>query len=118
MDQSNWGTYALFGGLGLFFVWRKWKSNRIRPLIHEYLEKGAVILDVRSPEEFSSGHGVGSINIPLNLIQTRVRELDKDKPLIVCCASGMRSANAVSYLKSQGFKDILNAGPWQNAVRS
>lgn len=70
------------------------------------------ILDVRSEEEFATGHIEGSINIPLHEIPDRLTEIKKiDKPLILCCASGNRSRQATTYLKSVGI-ECNNGGSW------
>ncbi len=75
-------------------------------------EKKATIVDVRSPVEFMGGHVEGSINIPLQEIQRRIEEIKElEQPLILCCASGMRSHQATSYLKSQGI-ECENGGSW------
>jgi phage shock protein E len=82
--------------------------------IQEFLEKGAVIIDVRSPGEFSGGHIKGSKNIPLNEIGVKINEIKKlNKPVIACCASGMRSSQATSILKQNGI-DAINGGGWQS----
>jgi len=86
----------------------------MRTKIKEYLDQKAVVVDVRSPEEFRGGHNKGSINIPVQILEDRLDELDKEKPLIVCCASGGRSASALRILKHHGFQHVLDAGPWQN----
>ncbi len=75
---------------------------------------GAVILDVRSPGEFASGHIKGSINIPLNNIANSVSKYKKDTTIITCCASGMRSASAKSILTSKGFTNVFNGGGWSS----
>ncbi len=79
----------------------------------ELIKRGAVILDVRSKGEFQSGHIKGSVNVPVNRLNEYVGKLNKDKPVITCCASGARSSAARSMLKSQGF-EVYNAGPWTN----
>lgn len=82
--------------------------------IQEFIEKGAVIIDVRSPGEFASGHIKGSKNIPLNEIGAKINEIKKqNKPVIACCASGMRSSQATSILKQNGI-DAINGGGWQS----
>ena len=82
--------------------------------IQEFLEKGAIIIDVRSPGEFSGGHIKGSKNIPLNEINAKINEIKKlNKPVIACCASGMRSSQATSILKQNGI-DAINGGGWQS----
>lgn len=82
--------------------------------IKEFMAKGAIIIDVRTPGEFSGGHIKGSKNIPLNILSTKIDEIKKlDKPVIACCASGMRSAQATSILKSNGI-DAMNGGGWSS----
>ena len=82
--------------------------------VKEFMEKGAVILDVRSPGEFQTGHIKGSKNIPLNIISSKINDIKKlNKPVIACCASGMRSAQATSILKSNGI-NAINGGGWSS----
>jgi phage shock protein E len=76
--------------------------------------KGAQIIDVRTPGEFKSGHIRGAINIPLQTITSQMGRIKKDKPVITCCASGMRSASAKSILKSNGFDEVHNGGGWMS----
>lgn len=78
----------------------------------DLVANGAVILDVRSKGEYAGGHIKGSINIPLDQLTNRLGQLKKDKPVITCCASGMRSASARQILKSKGFADVHNGGGW------
>jgi len=80
----------------------------------ELVAKGAVIVDVRSKGEYQGGHIKGSINIPLNNLQGHLTKLKRDKPIITCCASGMRSASAKSILKSHGFDEVYNGGGWMS----
>jgi len=79
---------------------------------HALLKKGAQIIDVRSPGEYQSGHIKGSVNIPLDVIGKQLSKIKKDKPVITCCASGMRSASAKQILKSSGFTEVYNGGGW------
>ncbi len=77
------------------------------------VKNGAVIVDVRSKGEYAGGHIKGSINIPLDQLSASVAKLkDKNKPVITCCASGMRSASAKGLLKSQGYTEVYNGGGW------
>jgi phage shock protein E len=78
------------------------------------VKEGAVILDVRSKGEFQNGHIKGSINISVDTLSSNLAKLKKDKPIITCCASGMRSASAKSILKSNGFTEVHNGGGWQS----
>ena len=69
-----------------------------------------VILDVRTPGEFNSGHLAGAVNIDYNAddFASKIGLLDKSRIYLVYCASGYRSAGAVSMMKDQGFKSISN----------
>ena len=79
--------------------------------IAELLEQGATIVDVRSKGEYAGGHANGSINIPLDTVLKSLNKIPKDKPVITCCASGMRSGAAADQLKSHGY-EAYNGGPW------
>ncbi|MCD6069012.1 MAG: Rhodanese-like protein [Bacteroidetes bacterium] len=84
----------------------------------ELIAGGATILDVRTPAEYLAGHAKGSVNIPLDRLSAQLKKLkDKDHPVITCCASGMRSASAKSYLKSQGYTQVHNGGSWYAVER-
>ena len=79
----------------------------------ELLKNGAVIIDVRSKGEFDGGHIDGAINIPVDQLSNNLNKLkDKDKTIITCCASGMRSAAAKSMLKANGYTNVYNGGGW------
>jgi phage shock protein E len=81
----------------------------------ELVKQGAIILDVRSKGEYAGGHIKNSMNIPVDtLIQNLGMLKDKTKPIITCCASGMRSASAKSILRSHGFTHVQNGGPWSS----
>ncbi|WP_313111807.1 rhodanese-like domain-containing protein [Aequorivita sediminis] len=88
----------LFGG----------KSKKIQ----DFKSRDAVIVDVRSKSEYEGGAIPGSKNIPLQSIGSKISQIKKwDKPVIVCCASGMRSASAAGILKSNGI-EVMNGGGW------
>ena len=80
----------------------------------ELMKQGAVIVDVRSKGEYAGGHIKNSINIPLDTLSANLAKLKKDKPVITCCASGMRSASAKSILKAKGFVNVQNGGSWHS----
>lgn len=80
-------------------------------------EKGAVILDVRTPAEFKSGHIKGAVNIPVDKLQANLAKVKAyNKPVITCCRSGSRSGMALGILKNAGV-EAYNGGPW-NVLRS
>lgn len=99
--------------MGLFSFFTG-KSKKISALLQE----GAVVVDVRTAGEFKGGHVKGSKNIPLNQIGAKMATLQKlNKPLVFCCASGMRSGQATSMAKSQGI-NCINGGSWSSVARA
>ncbi len=71
------------------------------------------IVDVRTPAEFMGGHVAGSVNIPLNEIPHKISEFKSGNNIVLCCASGGRSAQAAMYLKQQGI-NCEDGGSWLN----
>lgn len=110
--QTYWPILLIFG----FLAWKFFWFRRIKSRIPALLEKGAVIIDVRNREEFQSGSNPQSVNIPLSEIETHANKLDRDKPIILCCASGARSGMAASSLRRLGFNNVINAGPWRTTL--
>jgi rhodanese-related sulfurtransferase len=104
----------LLGLVVAYLVWRVLSAFLVRRRLPALLKEGAQVVDVRSLAEFAGGHATGSVNIPLSEITERARELDPNRPVIVCCASGTRSALAARRLRGQGFKRVLNAGSWRS----
>jgi phage shock protein E len=78
----------------------------------QLVKNGAVILDVRTKAEYQQGHIKGSMNVPLNNLSNHYSKLDKNKTIITCCASGMRSAQAKNILKANGYAEVHNGGGW------
>lgn len=76
------------------------------------VSSGALIIDVRTPTEFTSGHVDIAQNIPLGQLASHLKKLPKEKPIITCCASGMRSVSANRILRSSGFQEVFNGGGW------
>jgi phage shock protein E len=83
-------------------------SEELRAL----LERGAVVIDVRSPEEFAGGSAPGAVNLPLGRIEVGIGPLAPDRavPLILFCASGARSASAARQLRGLGYDEVINLG--------
>lgn len=76
------------------------------------MQNKQTIIDVRNYGEFMGGHVAGSINIPLQEIQQRLDEIKSlPQPIILCCASGNRSGQAMMFLRNQGI-DCENGGSW------
>lgn len=73
----------------------------------------STIIDVRNPWEFDGAHVVGSLNIPLHDLPSRIEEIRvMQKPIILCCASGNRSGQGAMFLKEQGIEEVVNGGSW------
>jgi phage shock protein E len=106
--------YILPGLVLAFVAWRVVSSMLARRRIPALLQQGAQMVDVRSTAEFASGHAAGSVNIPLSELEQGARTLDPDRWVIVCCASGTRSAIAGRRLRGLGFSRVLNGGSWRN----
>lgn len=88
------------------------------PSLAELLADGALVVDVRTPQEYRSGHVKGSRNIPLSSLSSKVASLKKQKmPIITCCASGMRSNKAAKVLRQAGL-NAHNGGAWQTVERA
>ncbi|MHB8172193.1 MAG: rhodanese-like domain-containing protein [Thermincolia bacterium] len=79
--------------------------------------KDLVILDVREQYEFDAGNLPGSILIPSGLLEQNINQLDKEKTILVVCATGARSATAAAFLAEKGFAKVYNLSPglvaWQ-----
>lgn len=100
-----------------FFGYRFLRGKQMKKLIPDLLKNGAVIIDVRSTAEFMGSANPKSINIPLDqLTEESLRKIPKGSPIILCCASGMRSGMAVGAVKNFGFSNVVNAGPWTNTL--
>jgi len=81
------------------------------------LRDGAIVIDVRSPQEFAGGHVAGSKNIPLQNLGSQLSSFAADVPIIFCCASGGRSGAATDAAVRAGLKAI-NGGPWTSVNRA
>lgn len=99
----------------LFVLFKFVLARRTSPaVIAEKLKAGATILDVRSEDEFRGGAYRGAINVPLQVLQSRLDRIPKNRPVVVYCASGARSAMAVRMLEKAGYSDVSNAGGLQH----
>jgi len=112
--SSVWGAAMGFFSFQSFF---NPKSKNTKMNIQEFVGKGAMIIDVRSPEEFSMGHISGSVNIPLQELVSRFSEIEgMHSPIIFCCASGNRSGQATHYAQGRNL-ECINGGGWSSLQR-
>ena len=107
-------SYVLYALAALFVVWTLLKrrgdisSAEARMLV---AERGARLLDVRTPGEFASGHLDGALNIPVSELGQSLQKVGpKQTPVVVYCASGSRSATAARVLRAHGWQTVRNLG--------
>ena len=104
----------LLAVVGVLLVWTLARSllGKVAPeRAREMVKAGAKLVDVRSKGEHAGGHIAGSLNIPVDQLAARLEELEpKDQPIVVYCASGMRSAGAARLLRARGFSVVVDLG--------
>ena len=113
----NWTTILIIAVLIAVVVLLK-KSGEIAPAdVREQLRHGALVIDVRGPDEFNSGHLPSALNLPLDEFDTALpaRLPDKNQVLLLHCQSGMRSAMAMSKAKALGYPNAFNLGSYSRA---
>lgn len=81
--------------------------------MRDKINNGALLLDVRTKEEYNTGHVEGSVNIPVSDLVGDIVMVSKDNLIIAVCESGIRSAHAVRLLNDNGFK-AYNGGSWKS----
>lgn len=109
---------ALVIVVAIYSIWKR--ASQISPgRALAYLKDGALVIDVRSSAEFSSGHLPNSINLPLEEIETALprRVKDKNQVLLLHCQSGMRSGVAKTKLAGLGYANVFNLGSYGRAAR-
>ena len=85
--------------------------------IEEYLNKQAIVLDVRTEAEYNEGHVTNSLHIVLDELEHEIIQLKSlNRPIITCCRSGARSEHAKNVLMNSDI-DAINGGPWQNVAQ-
>lgn len=104
---------VVFGTFVALSVVRRRRAAAAKSL----LDAGAAVLDVRTPGEFAGGHLPRARNVPVSELASRLREIEKqvggkDRPIVVYCRSGNRSALAERILKENGFSVVVNGGAY------
>jgi rhodanese-related sulfurtransferase len=116
MNFESYQSYIFPTVVVLFFGYRFYRFKMVKNKLPTLLKEGAILVDVRSMREFMGAHNPKSINIPIDELEKESQKLDKNKMIILCCASGTRSQMAVSILKKKGFQNVMNAGSWSNTL--
>jgi rhodanese-related sulfurtransferase len=100
--------------MGFFDIFKR-KNNMEE--VQEYLENGAIVIDVRTIQEYTEGHVEGSHNIVLDTVEDNIDTIKAfEKPIITVCRSGARSGMAMQMLMDEDI-DVINGGPWQNVAQ-
>lgn len=82
------------------------------------LRRGAIIIDVRTPQEYDLGHIPDAFNIPVDRISVSAERIKASGlPVVLCCDSGARSNIALRQLKIKGLKELYNGGNWKNVLK-
>jgi rhodanese-related sulfurtransferase len=112
MTGMNWSVVLVIGVVVALIIGLKRLGLVSAKAALAHLKNGALVIDVRSPGEFNSGHLPTAINIPLDEIETALprRVKDKNQVLLLHCASGMRSGMAKNKLKTLGYANVFNLG--------
>lgn len=82
------------------------------------IEQGAMIVDVRTPQEYASGHLENAVNFPLAELDRHFAKVDKTHPIVVYCKSGNRSGIAYNFLVEQGFTQVHNGGGLEEMLKA
>ena len=110
MDKTNFVMAALMAAVVIWMLLKR-RGDISSAEAHRLVAAGARLLDVRTAGEFAGRHIDGALNIPVQELESRVGEVGpRDKPVVVYCLSGARSARAVGILKAAGFSTVRNLG--------
>ncbi|WP_189114710.1 rhodanese-like domain-containing protein [Pilimelia terevasa] len=85
------------------------------------VDDGVVVLDVRESDEWQAGHAEGAVHLPMMEVPARIGEIPRDRPVVVACRSGKRSAQVIAYLQGHGYDNLRNLDggmqAWAGAAR-
>lgn len=109
-------TYQIISiiAVALASLWMLWvlTGEKSKNNLSAVIENDALLVDVRTEEEFEEGHVEGSVNIPLDEIEDSLDRFKDEKQIIVFCRSGRRSAEAKKILEKYGINNVINGGAW------
>lgn len=107
---------AILVAAGAFVLLGAGKASVTNEDAHTLVKQGALLLDVRTPGEYSSGHIEGAVNIPVQELESRMGSLPpkKDAPIVIYCQSGRRSSMAREMLMKAGYTKVHDLGAMAN----
>lgn len=115
----NWTYFIVVVALAILYI--AYKNSGLIPKKDavDLLKKGALVIDVRTPVEFESGHLSQAYNMPLDQVEDLVLKQvkDKSKVLLLHCQSGVRSKSAKERLERIGYKNVFNMGSYERAFK-
>ncbi|HEY2470880.1 MAG TPA: rhodanese-like domain-containing protein [Terracidiphilus sp.] len=113
----SWIPFAVVFALAAGYMYAKRSGQISSKEATEYLRNGAIVIDVRSPNEFESGHILQAQNMPLDRIEMTAASTvrDKNKVLLLHCSTGVRSNLAKKKLEALGYKNVFNLGSYERA---
>jgi phage shock protein E len=115
----DWTSVLIFAAIVALFLLSSRVGLVSAAKAKEHLKRGAIVVDVRTPAEFNTGHLSRAINIPFDEVETLVprRVTDKGQVLLLHCQSGMRSGIARKKLAALGYTRAFNLGSYRRAAR-
>jgi phage shock protein E len=115
--MSSWIPFLVVFVLALAYMFLKRSGQISSKEAIEYLRNGAMVIDVRSVNEFESGHIIQAYNMPLDRIEVMIPSAvkDKNKVLLLHCSTGVRSNMARKKLEDLGYKNVFNLGSYDRA---
>lgn len=118
MKQSNAAWLVLLAIFALFFLLKRASCARADD-VGTALRQNALVIDVRTEGEFAAGSIPGVTNVPLDRLEKEIAALapDRDKPILLHCLSGGRSASACAVLKHMGYSKVFNLGSYARAEK-
>jgi phage shock protein E len=117
MISTYWTLYFLaLGGLIAFMIFRRW-GQIPKKEASDLIRQGALVVDVRNPDKFNSGHLAQAFNMPVDEIEDRMAEKVKDRSrvILVHCQNGLRSKKAKEKLTRIGYKNVFDLGSYERA---
>lgn len=119
MSTTYWVFYILvLGGIVAFMLMRR-KGQVAEREGSDLVKRGGMIIDVRTPSEFDSGHLSQAFNMPVDEIQSLLPDKvkDRNRVILVHCKTGLRSKKAKSILTSHGYTNVFDMGSYERAFK-
>lgn len=118
MSRSNFAWLVLVAAVALLFFLKRTSWAQAGD-VETALRANALVIDVRTPGEFAGGSIPGVTNVPLDQLEKEIAALapDREKPILLHCLSGGRSASACAMLKRMGYARVFNLGSYARAEK-